>query len=526
MTAHGLETGPYGGPWPACIHVKRDLSFSENAMQQIIYSVAQLNRAVQRSICEHVGMRGLVLVRGEIGSLRISGSGNGRPLVFFNLHDGDEALSCVSFGRQLDQVLTCDRQTGEVFSPPRTIEDVFVNERKVICEGMLGTYTRRGQSLFQLSVHSITDCGAGDRLARFRQLREKLQRLGYFASERKRPLPENPTSIALVTSPTGAVIHDFLRTIEDRGLGLRIKLFPVRVQGDDAGPEIASAVQAAGHDPASQVIVLIRGGGSEEDLACFNDECLAKAIFESPVPVLTGIGHEVDMSLADFTADVSASTPTKAAQVLLSPRVEIARGLARTGMDLAKAFAALLARHESALAATEAMLRAVSPRTRWQQGCRDVDDLAARLIQTGTRLLRSQEEELRALTLAAGRALTTRVQLTESELDSLAMRLARRGLFHLDNKSGQLEACRKSLERAGRDFVQAMAASLETTSLQLEAASPLKPLQRGFALIRNEEGRLIRSAGSVQQGETVHLVVADGSIEAVVSQSRLAEQEA
>lgn len=483
--------------------------------QQIIYSVAQLNRAVQRSICEHVGVHGRVLVRGEIGSLKISVT-SGRPLVFFNLHDGDEAVSCVSFGRQLDQVLVCDRQTGEVFSPPRKVEEVFVSERRVICEGVLGTYTRRGQSIYQLSVHSITDCGAGDRLARFRQLRDKLSRLGYFAVERKRPLPENPVRIALVTSPTGAVIHDFLRTIEDRGLGLRIRLFPVRVQGDDAGPEIASAIQAAGRDPGCQVIVLIRGGGSEEDLACFNDESLARAIFESPVPVLTGIGHEVDMSLADFTADVCASTPTRAAQMLLTPRAETARTLARVEAELARAFATLAGAFESRLAATEAMLRAVSPHRRWQQGCREVEELAARLSGAGLRLVRRQDEELARLHLAATRALTATLQAEGGEVTILARRLVRRGLYHLDAKALQLASARKNLARAGRDFVQAHAVQVETTGLQLEAVSPLKPLQRGFALIRNEEGGLVRSAGSVHTGQILSLLLADGSIETVV----------
>ena len=488
--------------------------------QQLVYSVMQLNRAVQRTISDNVGVHGLVLVRGEIGSLRVSSYGGGRAMVFFNLHEGDEALSCVSFGRSLEQLLSCDRHTGEIFSPPREIGDVLVNERKVICEGVLGTYTRRGQSLYQLTVRSVTDCGAGDRMALFRKLRDKLARLGYFAEERKRPLPVNPGQIALVTSPTGAVIHDFLRNAQDRGLGLHIRLYPVRVQGDDAGAEIAAAVEAAGKNPDNQVVVIIRGGGSEEDLSCFNDEALAKAIFECPVPVLTGIGHEVDMSLADFTADVSASTPTKAAQMLLTPRADIQAELDAMLARAKRAMANHLASHERELSQTEKMLRTLSPERRYLRGLMDIADLEERLYRAASRMMRESEQDVWELGDRAARAMDLLLERERANVDILAQRIVRRANYHLDRKEGQLDFCAAALERAGRNFVRGMTNSVENLSVRLEAANPLVPLQRGFALIHDEKGRLVRSVRDVKRGEKVNMQVADGSISAVVQESR------
>ena len=486
--------------------------------------MAQLNRAVLRTISDNVGAHGLVLVRGEIGSLRVSSYGGGRAMVFFNLHEEDEALSCVSFGRSLEQLLSCDRHTGEVFSPPRKIEDVLANERKVICEGVLGTYTRRGQSLYQLTVRSVTDCGAGDRLALFRKLRDKLARLGYFAEERKRPLPVNPTQIALVTSPTGAVIHDFLRNAQDRGLGLHIRLYPVRVQGDDAGAEIAAAVVAAGKNPANQVVVIIRGGGSEEDLSCFNDEGLARAIFECPVPVLTGIGHEVDLSLADCTADVSASTPTKAAQMLLTPRADIRAELDATLARAQRAMAGTLAAMAREVAQTEKMLRALSPQRRYLRGLADIADLWERLGRAQARLVREAEQDVWELGDRASREMELLCEREERAMDTLGQRLTRRMGYHLDRRESQLRFLAGDLERAGRSLVRDMANRVENLALRLEAASPLAPLQRGFALIRNEKGELVHSVYDVQEGEKVRMHMADGSVDAIVQGNRADSQ--
>lgn len=486
-------------------------------MPQAVYSVTELNRAVQAAIRARFGADALVMVRGEIADCRISSTSWG-SMVFFSLREGEESLSCVSFGNSLLRLLSRDTRTGEVFSPPRRIEEVLSDGRRVLCEGKLDTYTRRGRSLYQLSVHSVTDCGAGDRRAALEALRKKLSALGYFAEERKRPLPPNPSRIALVTAPTGAVIHDFLRTAEDRGLGARMRLYPVRVQGEGAGHEIAEAVRAAGRDGTSQVIVIIRGGGSEDDLFCFNDEELAQAIFTSPVPVVAGIGHEVDFCVADMTADVRASTPTRAAQLLWSPRSETAEGLLALEQRAALAVRQLTAACEERLAQAERLLRVLAPETRWRQMAESVRDLNARLASSAGRLLARQEAEIGMLADRSRTALWARsdqagtvLRHTEELLQAAAARWAA-------SQTLQTEACGRALRQACRTMLAESGHALENCALRLEAASPLAPLSRGYALIQDGTGHLLRSVREASPGQALRLQVADGAIGARVTE--------
>ena len=247
------------------------------AQRPLIYTVPLLNQAVAGAL-RGIGLGGRVLVKGEIADVSVRSSRFGLPMVFFSLREGDEALSCISYGRDLNLLLTRDTQTGEVFRG-RKIGDVLVEARRVLLEGVLGTYTRNGRSSYRLMVNSVTDIGEGELLRRFRELRDRLAKLGFFSEDRKRPLPPNPVRIALITSEKGAVIHDFLQNARDRGLGCHIEFYQVKVQGIGAGAEIAEAVQKANARGTAQVIVIIRGGGSADDLACFNEEIVARAIF-------------------------------------------------------------------------------------------------------------------------------------------------------------------------------------------------------------------------------------------------------
>lgn len=488
--------------------------------QQLVYSVAQLNRAIHGSIVRSVGSAGLVLVRGEVGSVRVSRLAPGRDMVFFTLREGEEALSCVSYGRSLHMLLTCDRQTGEVFEPARMIQEVLVPERRVICEGMIGTYTRKGMSLFQLNVHSVTDCGAGDRLRELRLLKDKLLKLGYFSEERKRPLPVNPQRVALVTSLKGAVIHDFLRNAEDRGLGFRVRVYPVRVQGEGAGQEMAQAIARAGREEGMEVVVLIRGGGSEDDLACFNDEALARAIFECPVPVLAGIGHEVDFSLADLTADVRASTPTKAAQMLWTPRQALEDEVREVADRARWAGLQLVARSSEALRQTGQMLRVLSPQNRWLEQQRQVEEVRRRLVVAGRRLCDKAQQDVSQLGQACARSLTLAGSLAGQEVATLSLQLRRAGTDLVHRQGLASDLCTRDLVRAGQDFVERRARAVERLRLEVEAVSPLGPLKRGFALIQDAEGHVVRSVQDVQPGAQVHMAVEDGTIAATVTDTR------
>ena len=438
------------------------------------YTVSQLNRMVGLTLKKYIGWHGVVSVVGEIGAPAIRTAKSGMPLVFFALHDEREVINCKVWGRNLSRILSVNTETGEYFAEPKNPEDVFVSERKVLVEGTLEAYAQGGRSVYQLDVLGMTDVGAGDRARQLKELKAKLAKEGFFSEERKRPLPVNPSCVAVVTSPTGAVIHDFLRIARDRGLGSRIILYPVPVQGTGAGEMIASAVDRAGHDGRSQVVVVIRGGGSEEDLACFNDEVLARAIYSCPVPVLAGIGHEPDYCLADMTADRRAPTPTAAAQYLWTSRADIRAELDAWQGNLARAMKRRLDSSAAVLEQYEKLVRTLSPSARLKDQQRQAADLARRLVLAKDRLLRKAGE-------------------------SLAMGAER-------------------LVRTGSAFTDSRARSLERLALTLEALNPLAPLERGYAYLEDEDGHVVRSVAGLAAKSRILAHVADGTIAARVEE--------
>lgn len=521
------------------------------------YTVQEINAEVARAVGGINAPGGEVQVRGEVtGCSFYEGE---MPMAFFRLRGGDQCLSCVTYGRAMHRLLTVDMLTGEYFDPPLALKDVLVDSREVVCRGRLGTYARGSNSLFQLLVSGVADEGAGMLLAQLNALKKKLARLGYFAQERKRPLPVNPRSVALVTSPTGAVIHDFLRTARDRGLGARIRLYKVPVQGREAAALIADAVRRAGHAD-HEVIVLIRGGGSGEDLSCFNDEGLARAIFESPLPVLAGIGHEVDYTIADMTADVRASTPTMAAGLLWRPRRDMALEIGTLAGQLQVAGRRVVERHSAALVQQVRMLAILSPQHRAGTLLAEIEGLGQRLSTAMARILKGSGDALEEHHARAGRAIARAVageralldregrdlsrallRLAEREascVESLSGRLAAAGgalarsrMAQLDelcarlgrSGTGFLEARRRALVEVARDIprivrflLQGQEGAVEQLRLQLEAVNPLQPLQRGFALLEDERGALVRSVDKMAAGSRLGVRLADGRAKVTV----------
>ncbi len=438
------------------------------------YTVSQLNKLVGLTLKKYIGWHGVVSVAGEIGAPAIRTTKTGQPMVFFALHDDKEVINCKAWGRSLSRILTVDTETGEYYSEPKNPEEVFASERRVLIEGTLDVYAQGGRSVYQLDVFSVTDVGAGDRARQLKELKAKLSKEGFFSEDRKRPLPPNPSCVAVVTSPTGAVIHDFLRIARDRGMGARIILYPVPVQGTGAGQMIADAVHRAGHDGRSQVVVVIRGGGSEEDLACFNDEVLARAIFSCPVPVLAGIGHEPDYCLADMTADRRAPTPTAAAQYLWTSRADIRAGLDAWQDNLVRAMQRRIDAAALVLDQYEKLVRTLSPYARLKEQQHMTDDLARRLAMAKDRMLRSAGDDL-----------------------------ARSA---------------EALARTGSAFTDGRARSLERLALTLEALNPLAPLQRGYAYLEDEEGHVVRSVAGLACGRRIQAHVADGSVVARIEE--------
>jgi exodeoxyribonuclease VII large subunit len=262
-----------------------------------------------------------VWVRGQVVNLARPASGH----IYFSLRDEESSIAAVWFKGRRQSEEHFDPLTGEVYDdgPRQSLAATLENGREIVCAGRIAVYGARG--VYQLVVEIAQEAGLGRLYEEFERLRARLESLGYFAPERKRPLPPAPSRVAVITAPGGAAIHDFLRIAEGRGLGARIRIFPVPVQGEGAPPAILAALRRAWAESWAEVLVLIRGGGSMEDLWAFNNAGLAEAIFHSPVPILAGVGHEVNFTLADMTADVRAATPSHAAQLLWPAREELSR---------------------------------------------------------------------------------------------------------------------------------------------------------------------------------------------------------
>ena len=267
--------------------------------QRQIYSVSQVNRHIM-DLLDGDGVLGGLFVRGELSNYKMYPSGHH----YFSMKDGEGALRCVMFRREA---------MGVRFRPE--------NGMKVIAFGRVSVFPRDGQ--YQLYVSALTPDGVGDLYVAFEQLKERLRREGLFDPERKKPLPAFPGRIALVTSSAGAAVRDMLRILGARWPMAEVAVVPVRVQGEEAPGEIAAAIDWVNRHALADLIITGRGGGSMEDLWAFNDESVARAIFRSDIPVISAVGHEPDVTIADFVADLRAATPSNAAELAVPDQEEI-----------------------------------------------------------------------------------------------------------------------------------------------------------------------------------------------------------
>ena len=272
-------------------------------MEQHIFGVAEVNQLIKHMLDGEPMLQG-ILVRGELSNYKIYPSGHH----YFTLKDADGALRCVMFRGQASRLR---------FRPE--------NGMKVIASGRITVFPRDGA--YQLYCDSLTPEGVGDLAVAFEQLKARLYAEGLFDPAHKKPLPRYPETIAIVTSPAGAAVHDMIRILRRRFPIAKVVLLGVRVQGTEAPPEIAGAIRYANKWHVGDVIITGRGGGSMEDLWAFNDERVARAIYESELPVISAVGHEPDVTIADFVADARASTPSNAAEIAVPDSAELLRWL-------------------------------------------------------------------------------------------------------------------------------------------------------------------------------------------------------
>lgn len=410
-------------------------------------------------------------VAGEVTNLTRAASGH----LYFALRDESAQVRCVMY-RSRAQLL-----------PFRLAEGQHVEVRARVT-----LYEARGE--FQLQAEDIREAGRGRLFEAFLRLKEKLAAEGLFAPERKRPLPTLPRGIGIVTSRDAAALHDILTTLARRAPHLPLVLYPSPVQGQGAGERLATQVRTAGRRAAADgidVLLLCRGGGSIEDLWAFNDEALVRAIASSPIPVVSGVGHETDFTLSDFAADLRAATPTAAAEIVSAGHLDAIARLRRLARELAKA---IRQRTDSAWETVDrARTRLTHPRERLTRQHERLAMLAGRLDQA---IARQQERRGAKLALLASR-LSARRPAPGRERERLAALAAR-------------------LRQAGERFLGRRAERLANLAAHLDHLNPQAVLDRGYSLVRRADGSLLRSAGEVRAGEAITIHPALGAIEATI----------
>ncbi len=490
-----------------------------------IFSVSALTAAVKGTL---EGAFPFVWVRGQVVNVSRPSSGH----VYFSLRDEECSLAAVWFRGNQKPGERFDPLTGEVYEegPRPSLALSLENGQEIVCAGRLAVYGARG--VYQLVVELAQDVGLGRLHEEFERLRNKLSALGYFALERKRPLPAHPVRVAVVTAPQGAAIYDFLRIAEGRGFGASIRIHPAPVQGEAAPAKLIKALADIAAEGWAEVAVLIRGGGSIEDLWAFNSEALARAVFESPLPVLAGIGHEVDFSLADMTADLRAATPTHAAQLLWPAREELLQRVRALSDSLTGAGNRWRERVESRLHSLVRELSFHSP-ARVLSGWEERLSTGLKLLENAWQRFAERREHLLLGLEAAVARPPRRLPALEAAVASLAGRLEPAAARSLTATAARLERLQTGLSlgpqrlpalesrRArlsdaldfhGEKLLTQAERRLERAGLSLEAVNPHAPLERGYALVRKADGSFVRTTRMVAPGEPLRITVHDGDI--------------
>ena len=452
-------------------------------------SVSELTYAIQNRLATDFSN---VTVAGEISGINQAPSGH----VYMTLKDDTAQLSAIIW-----------RSTAE------RIKFNVANGLKVVCRGKIDVYPTRGT--YQLIVQSIQTVGQGDLQLAFRQLYERLSKHGLFDDGHKKPLPKYPRRIAVVTSPSGAAVHDFSQVVLRRWPSTEITVIPATVQGQDSAYEIASGVQFAGSQmhPAPDVIVVTRGGGSTEDLWSFNEELVVRAIFACPIPVISAVGHEVDVTLADLVADLRATTPTEAGEKVVPDRNAVLAGIQELERRLQSAITGELERRKSRLEllATSATLK--SPLQRLRNASMELDGLSQRIQQSLPQRLRSAR--MRLITQGSKLQLHAATQLPKIrlQLQQIASTSAiSRPLEKVRSYKSALESLANRLQRSIDVRLNQSRQELENISGKLGAISPLQVLSRGYSITSDLDGIPITTCQSLQVGDKIRTELADGKI--------------
>ncbi len=440
--------------------------------QRDIYTVSRLNREVRVSLERGFGS---LWLEGEISNFARPGSGHW----YFSLKDGTAQVRCAMF-RQRNMLCAFTAKDGQ----------------KVLVRARVGLYEPRGE--YQLLIDHMEDAGLGALKRQFEILAAKLAAEGLFAAERKRPLPRLPKRIGVITSPTGAAVRDIVHVLARRFPAAGVLIYPVAVQGTGAPAEIVAALSLAGRRAECDVLILARGGGSLEDLWAFNDEAVARAIVACPIPVVCGVGHEIDVSIADFAADLRAPTPSAAAELVVPDAVEWCRRFEQLELRAQRILARRLTDAGTRLRWLAGRAAQVSPVARLAQQMQRLDDLEQRMSGG----LRESLAHRRALLATA----------TSQLWGASPVSQVREAVVRHRAASARLTAAAAMRLRVARERLSPL---LRT----LNAVSPLATLDRGYAIVSGESGNILRDAAGIAPGTTIVARLARGRLRAKVEEA-------
>jgi len=409
-----------------------------------------------------------IWVEGEISNCREAQSGH----IYFTLKDDRSQVRCVFFKQQ---------RRGIKFRPEDGLH--------VTVRGSISVYEARGE--YQIYVENIEPVGLGALQLAFEQLKKRLEAEGLFDAAKKKPLPLLPNRIGLVTSPRGAAVRDVVRILRRRFPNVHLTVYPVRVQGEGAAGEIVKGLKFFNQRKLADVLILARGGGSIEDLWAFNEEVVARAIAASEIPVISGVGHETDFTIADFVADVRASTPSAAAELVVQTRREFDKHIA----DLRETLASLV-------------------RYRLLELSRRVHELSGRRgFRRPLDLLRQQRQRADELTSRLAHGLRANLQRSRKRFTTAHLRIVSFDFrmkiaslrLRLEKRHADLAARAERLLRVKRE-------RLDRLRLQLEERSPLRVLERGYAIATDAAGLLLRDSAQVAVGDAVNIRLHRGNL--------------
>lgn len=454
-------------------------------------SVSQLAARIQHALETQIGR---VRVEGEISNLRIPASGH----AYFNLKDSDASINAVCFRSTLQSVRVA-----------------LADGRKIEVSGKVAAYTARSE--YQVVVTFIREAGLGDLMRRLLELKEKLRAEGIFDESRKVPLPHLPRVIGIVTSGTGAALHDILNVLKRRAGGIEILVAPCAVQGDAAPTEIVCAIRRLERDGRADVIIAGRGGGSMEDLWAFNDERVVRAVAACTIPIVSAVGHEIDTTLSDHAADLRAPTPSAAAEIVTAHYTEAGRAISAHARSLDRAIQVTLESRRNVLDACVNSWAFRRPLDRLAQTMQRLDDLAGRIESLATRALNRRRSYFLQFAARLERlAPARRVAENRTRLEHLTSRLRAsrpdsKWLPRLEFARGQKIQLLQRLDRGVQRRFSDSRLHLAAAAARLASVGPESVLRRGYSFITTSKGeRIITGPNQARPGQTLRVHSADG----------------